>query len=73
MYKRVDGSQEVEITGFSYSNKHGHVEVVKVNHGCTYVAVQEGDKEVFIYDEDIPKLIKALQEAHNLKTKEQHE
>ena len=61
MYVNVDEVQPI-IEGFCYTNESGRVEKVNVKSGG--VTIQDSiDNKVVIYGTDIPKLIRALQEA----------
>lgn len=63
MYKRVDAPQS-DLEGFSYLNKNGNEEYVKVeNTNWANIFIIDGGVDV--YYEDIPNLIKALQAAYD--------
>lgn len=67
MYKRVDGTVgDEELEGFSYLNLFDEEEFVTVV-GDDIVAVRIGCSSVHVFDQDIPKLIKALQAAYDYK------
>ena len=66
MYKRVDQADEESVEGFSYENRDGGIEVVKMNNSIfVNIADAEGE-EIHVYYEDIPNLIKALKSAYDL-------
>jgi hypothetical protein len=69
MLKRVDTDVETKITGFSYLNQDGCEESVSFNDSSslTLAVSLDQDSEQWIYKEDIPKLIKALQAAYDFK------
>lgn len=68
-YKRVDDDEVIE--GFSYLNKKGKIETVSVDNGvgavCITVVGGEGDSQdkAWVWADDIPNLIKALQAAYD--------
>lgn len=71
MFKKIDGSGEQELEGFSYINKHGDEEAVSFEEDTVYLMyVANSDALSVIYLEDIPKLIKALQAAYDYKRSE---
>lgn len=72
MYKRVDnGAEDQIVQGFSYSNKVGVIEYVEMHdwkESNAHVGINDGDEEsCYIFKEDIPKLILALQAAYDFK------
>lgn len=67
MFVRVDDPEtESAIEGFSYLSKSGYEESVRLS-AASYVSIYESNdaQHVDIYNEDIPKLIKALQAAYD--------
>ena len=51
---------------FGYTNQTGNTEYIEVRASESSVKIVEADGDcVYIYNEDIPKLIKALQAAYN--------
>ena len=66
MFKRVD-LDEAAVEGFSYNNKNNDEERVFINKDHAIVEIQEGDGAALnkIYFQDIPVLIKALQQAND--------
>lgn len=66
MYKRVDENVSEELEGFSYLNRDGDKEVVKLICKTVVTFIPAWDIEgSTVYTDDIPKLIKALQAAYN--------
>ncbi len=65
MYKFVDNEQSSDFQGFAYRNKYGSEEYVNLLESIVEICVDS--VEVEIYYEDLPKLIKALQEAYDYK------
>lgn len=70
MYKRVDCESEDYVEGFSYLNIYGEEEFVGMDRDDTTVKIEVDGERIYIYDQDIPKLIKALQAAYVYKMKE---
>lgn len=69
MFKRVDITGNERIEGFSYINKDGDEESVSLPDGPSNVITllfTDGE-DVYVYKEDIPKLIKALEAVYNYK------
>ena len=69
MFKRVDITGNERIEGFSYINKDGDEESVSLPDGPNNVITllfTDGE-DVYVYKEDIPKLIKALEAVYNYK------
>ena len=69
MFKRVDIDSNEKLEGFSYLNQDGDEETVSLPVGPSNVITllfTDGEK-VYIYKEDIPKLIKALEAVYNYK------
>ena len=69
MFKRVDITGNEKLEGFSYINKDGDEEFVSLPVGPSNVITllfTDGE-DVYIYKEDIPKLIKALEAVYNYK------
>ena len=65
MYKRIDIEEDIE--GYSFANKEGEIELVKMDvPGIILVEDCDGNRSYF-YQQDIPKLIKALEAAYNHK------
>ena len=69
MYKRVDCESEDIIEGFSYMNLYDEEEFVGLVRSDNLVKIEVDGEYVYIYDQDIPKLIKALQAAYDYKMK----
>ena len=69
MYKRVDCESEDNLEEFSYMNLYDEEEFVGLVRYERYVSITADGEYVYIYDQDIPKLIKALQAAYDYKTK----
>jgi hypothetical protein len=65
MFKRVDAEETV--SGFSYENRHGNIECVKLGESCVQAIYEDGCEISLFFYEDIPKLIKALQAAYDYK------
>lgn len=66
MFRNVDASREEGLEGYSYFNKHGDLEYVKLGiEGRTVEILGDEDEGAAIYKEDIPKLIKALEAAYS--------
>jgi hypothetical protein len=69
MFKRVDVTGNEKLEGFSYINKDGDEESVSLPVGPSNVITllfTDGE-DVYVYKEDIPKLIKALEAVYNYK------
>jgi hypothetical protein len=67
MLKRVD-VEETPVTGYSFKNKNGNLEFVKILPGQdVMVIVDSGQQEASVWKSDIPLLIKALQAAYEHK------
>ena len=64
MFKRVDITVDEEIQGFSYMNLNGDEEFVSFDMCGVCIEDSAGDT-VGIFVQDIPKLVKALEEAYN--------
>lgn len=63
MFVRVDGSKEDKINSFEYLNQEGKVEKVQIL--SSQVRICDTTKgSVTIFYEDVPNLIKALEEAY---------
>ena len=69
MYKRVDCESEDIIEGFSYLNLYGEEEFVGMDRDDSTIKIEVDGEHIYIYDQDIPKLIKALQAAYDYKMK----
>lgn len=69
MFIKIDEEQE-QLDGFSYSNAHGGIEVVKMEKAWVVFEDDYAAQVSEIYYADIPKLIKALQMAYDYKMKE---
>ena len=68
MFKRVDEAGVEKITGYSYKNKDGEIESVKMDGIYPTVDIRDSSGAgVEIYMTDIPHLIKALQAAYDHK------
>jgi len=67
MFKRVDITGDEELEGFSYINKDGDEESVSLPDGIDVVTISVDNYKTYIYKEDIPKLIKALEAVYNYK------
>jgi len=67
MFKRVDVTGDEKLDGFSYINKDGVEESVSLPDGGDVVAISVDNYKTYIYKEDIPKLIKALEAVYNYK------
>ena len=71
MFKRIDGDGKEEITGFSWADKEGNMENLRMEHieGCphTITLQNSAEEETTFYKDDIPKLILALQAAYDFK------
>lgn len=67
MFKRVDGPR-TDVAGFSYENKSGFLEFVHKEDADGVCVVQDSNRcKAYVYKEDIPKLILALQAAYDHK------
>jgi hypothetical protein len=67
MFKRVDVTGNERLEGFSYINKDGDEESVSLPDGINVVTISVDNYKTYIYKEDVPKLIKALEAVYNYK------
>jgi len=68
MFKRVCETWDEQLEGFSYIGQWGEEEFVELGSHDT-VTIKDGESlYVHIFDNDIPKLIKALTAAYEHKT-----
>jgi len=65
----VDHPDQGKPTEFAWHDRHGDVEFVKTDHGNVEICNSQQDS-ILIYEEDIPKLIKALEAAYTQINKE---
>lgn len=69
MFKRIDADNNIKFEGYSYLDKNGNEESVRMHYESTehrYVEITNSAQEkVIFYKEDIPNLIKALQAAYD--------
>lgn len=64
MYVSVDVVAPTKIEGFSYINSGGYEEKVKLDGDDMIIIEDDGGCTSYIFIEDIPKLIKALEAAY---------
>ena len=67
MFKRVDVTGNEKLEGFSYLNQDGDEESVSLPDCIDFVTISVDNYKTYIYKEDIPKLIKALEAVYNYK------